>query len=287
VKSVLIVAAAAAATALPRPAAPVTALAAANGHVAYATAWTRSRCERVVGGGGSYAPRLCPAVSTGRGVAAVELAGARVLWLGYAGGNDRDWTVETATPTRRRPRQLAFAERDVEQPAPLLLGPTDGSLLVYAHDRLVVALRANGSRAFAWTAPASVSAVAAAGGRVAVAQPDGEVAIVAGGRVLRTIPVGGAASSVAISGDGVVVQLAEQLSRHEPGLGPEYTLRLRPGARLEDADTARAVYVVAGQAHVVTFATGTDVVAGAAQHAQLDGRRLVIANGPSVTVKQL
>lgn len=286
-KSLLIVAAAAAATALPRPAAPVTALAAAGGRIAYATAWTRAHCEHVVVADRSFGPRLCPEVSTGRGIAALELAESRVLWLGYAGGNDRDWTVETATRTRPRPRQLYFAERDVDQPSPALLGPTDGSLLVYAHGRLAVALRPSGSRAFGWTAASPVTAVAAAAGRVAVAQQDGEVVLVAGGRVVRTYQVGGPAEAVAISGDGVVVQLAEELSRRTPGLGAEYTLRLRPGARLEDADAARAVYVVAGQAHVVTFAAGTDAVAGAAQHAQLDGSRIVLANGRSLVVRRL
>lgn len=265
--------------------APVTALAAAGGEIAYATAWTQGRCESVVLGGRSFGPRICPQTSTGRGIASVEVAGRRVLWLGYAGGNDRDWTVETATTSAPRQRQLLFAERDVDQPAPVVLGPNDGSLLVYARSRTLVALRPDGSRAFSWTAPAAVTAVAAARGRVAAALASGEVDVVAAGRVRDRYPVGGAAQAVALAGDAVVVQVGRQLSRHTGGLGPEYTLVLPKGARLEDGDASRAIYVAGGKAHVVAFRqTGTpvDAVVGAAQHAQLDGSRLVLASGRTI-----
>src|SRR5690242_11576395 len=144
---------AAASTAATAPPA-VTALAAAQGRTAFATAWTKTRCERVVLGRRSFGPRICPAVSTGRGIAAVEVAGARLLWLGYAGGNTREWTLETATATKPQPRQLRFVAQDVDQPAPIVLGPGDGTLLAYAAGKTVVALRPDGSRAFSWTAGA-------------------------------------------------------------------------------------------------------------------------------------
>jgi hypothetical protein len=289
-KSVLIGAASVAAAILPRPTAPVTALAAAQGHVAYAAAWSGARCERVATSSGSFGPRICPAVSTGRGIAAVELAGRRVLWLGYAGGNDRDWTVETATPTRPAPRQLLFVERDVEQRSPVLLGPSDGSLLVYASGRRVVALRADGSRAFVWQAPVAVTAVAAAGGRVAAALGTGEVDVVERGSVRRRYAVGGAPSSVAVAGDAVIAQVGQTLSRRTGGLGPEYTLQLPNAARLEDGDASRAVYVAGGNAHLVTFPQSgqpQDRVVGPAQHAQIDGRRLVLAHGRTLVVKPI
>ena len=289
-KSVLIGAASVAAALVPGPVAPVTALAVAQGHVVYATAWTSARCERVVSAGGTFGPRLCPAVSTGRGIAAVELAGRRVLWLGYAGGNDRDWMLATATPTRPKPHQLLFAERDVEQPSPIVLGPSDGSLLVYAYGRRVVALRADGSRAFAWTASATVTAVSADGGSVAAALASGEVDVIRAGVVDRRYPVGGVATALALAGDAVVVQVGRELSRRSGGLGPEYTLTLAKDAHLEDGDAAHAVYVAGGRAHLVTFPqTGAplDRVVGAALHAQLDGRRIVLASGRSLVAESL
>ena len=43
----------------------------------------------------------CDEGSTGTGIAAVSIAGSRVLWLHYTGGNIREWRLFTATTTRR------------------------------------------------------------------------------------------------------------------------------------------------------------------------------------------
>ena len=62
---------------------------------------------------------------------------------------------------------------------------TLGDLLPYAVDRTVVALRVDGSRRFAWTAPARVIALSALNGELAVATEGATVTILdAGGRVL-------------------------------------------------------------------------------------------------------
>jgi hypothetical protein len=237
-------------------------------------------------GRSSFGARTCPGVSTGRGIAALEVAGTRVLWLAYAGGNTREWTLETGSRSQPEPRQLRFVAQDVEQSAPIVLGPADGSLLAYASGTSVVALRPNGSRAFAWTAPATVTSLAVAGGRVAVGQASGDVAIVSGGRLLGRESVGAPVDAVAFSRSELVVQLGRSLQLGG-GPGPHNTVVLPKGARLEDADARRAVYVAAGEAHLVTLASGADTVAGPAEHAALDGHRLVLVNDGSVVSRTL
>src|SRR4029450_4323729 len=78
-------------------------------------------------------------------------AGNRALWLHFVGGNQRDWSVWTASTTRLLPRRLAATTVDVDSPAPMVVGHGDasrfGELLPYAVGRNVVGLRGNGSRA--------------------------------------------------------------------------------------------------------------------------------------------
>jgi hypothetical protein len=265
-------------------AAAITALAASGGRTAYATAWTPAHCERVVLGTRSFGPTkpaLCPQVSTGRGVASVELAGTRLLWLAYAGGNTREWSLFTATPSSPRPRLLRFVPRDVDQPSPIVLGPSDGTLLAYAVGESVVALRANGSRAFTWTAPANVTALAEHGSRIAVGLETGEVDVVAGGEVVRKTTFAGAPSAVGFGSTGLVAQLGRRLAT------AARTYPLPADAALEDVQGDVAAYVARRAAHLVRLSSGTDAVAGLADHVQLDGRRLVLAAGTRITVKAL
>ena len=133
----------------------------------------------------------CEQTSTGNSIAAVSVAGKRVLWVHFAGGNIREWSLWTATTTKPSPLRLRFVSRDVDAPAPIVIGQGDsstrGDLLPYAVDRAVVALRVDGSRRFAWTAPARVIALSALNGELAVATEGATVTILdAGGRVLRT-----------------------------------------------------------------------------------------------------
>ena len=59
-------------------------------------------------------------------MATVSIAGRRAVWLHYTGGN-REWSLFTATTRAPRPRQLAFIPRDVDEPAPIVLGEGSGS----------------------------------------------------------------------------------------------------------------------------------------------------------------
>jgi len=157
--------------------APVTALAADAARVAFA-----SDCEvRLWTPAARRAPRLgslpCPRTSTGSGIAAVSLAGNRALWLHFTGGNIREWSLWTATPTSR-PKRLRFVAQDVDLPPPIVLGEGDasqfGDLLPYAVGDEVIVLRADGSRRFAWRAPGRVLDISANSGQLAVLSADGD-----------------------------------------------------------------------------------------------------------------
>jgi hypothetical protein len=115
----------------------------------------------------------CESTSTGSGIAGVATARGRVLWLYYAGGNNRDWLLYTASTARRTPRQIRFVERPVESPAPIVLGRPDEGNLPYAVDNVVFDLRPDGSRRWTWTAPGPVGQLAAGNDRVAVQLRDG------------------------------------------------------------------------------------------------------------------
>ena len=167
---------------------PVTALALDGARVAYASARSSGDCDRVRiwnlrTGTVTRLGRTtqCVETSTGTGIAAVSIAGSRVLWLHYTGGNIREWSLFTATTASPRPRRLSFVARDVDAPPPIVIGEgdsTDGTArLPYAVDRHVVVLRGDGTRVWSWTAPERVTAVASWSTVVAVAMADGHIAV--------------------------------------------------------------------------------------------------------------
>lgn len=273
-----------------------TALAFEGGRVAYATGFSSRDCNRVyvwdlASRGVTKLGRRtnCVQTSTGTAVAAVSLAGARVLWVHYTGGNLREWSLWTATTTRPAPRRLAFVTRDVDAPAPIVIGPGEGSRLgdslPYAVDRRVVALRANGARRFAWTAPGPVTALAAAAGELAVASDGGVVSVLdATGRVDRTEIFDGDVSAVRITGTGLVAQIGRRLVLRS---GPERSWLLPAGARLEDATARDAFYVAGGRARRLGLASGAQRMLGLGSAIRVDAGRLALTSGRRVLVQAL
>jgi hypothetical protein len=298
--AVVVVAAASAATAAPprfvEAPAPVTALAMDGRLVAYAADRSIGDCDRIriwnlttraVTRLGRTMP--CDEGSTGTGIAAVSMAGNRVLWLHYTGGNFREWRLFTATTTRPLPRQLAFELREADAPSPLVLGPGDasslGDILPYALGDTVVALRNNGSRRFSWRAPARVTALAALDGELAVASQGGEVTILdAGGDVVRRERLAGEIEAVRLTGAGVLVQRGRTLELRRGGSSRTWPLPAR--ARLRDAVGARAFYVTGGQIRELRLdafnrqrqlGLGSDVQAELTTVATSSGRRVTVA----------
>src|SRR5581483_9619271 len=242
-------------------ASPVTALAVAADRVAYATADCRVhlwdlRARRVT----TFRPGpACERTSTGTGVSAISVAGSRVLFLHYTGGNIREWSLWTATPSSPTPRQIAFATTDPEAAPPIVLG----SGLAYAVGPTVTVLRPDGSRASRWSAPAVVSALAGA----VVATADG--AVYRNGTRLATFAQ--APSAIAVSRSGVVAQVGRTL---ETAIR---TFTLARGTRLAGVDGDGAV-------RTVDVATGAGALVARGSLAAASGGRVVTATGRRVTV---
>jgi hypothetical protein len=276
--------------------APVTALAFDASRIAYATGFSPGDCNRVyvwnlATRGVSKLGRKthCEQTSTGNAVESLSIAGPRVLWVHYAGGNLRDWSLWTATTTRPAPLLLRFATRDVDAPPPILVGEGDstslGGILPYALDRLVIALRVNGSRRFAWTAPARVTALAASGEELAVASRGGVVTVLdAAGRVRRTETFAGEVTALRIAGTGIVALVGRRLVLRRGG---ESSWLLPAGARLEDATTTAAFYVTGGQVRRLRFVNGAQRLLGLGSDVRVESPRFSRAAGRRVTAEPL
>jgi hypothetical protein len=274
--------------------APVRALELDGTHVVYATGRSARDCNRVfvwnlaTGGVTRLGRRThCEQTSTGNEIAAVSIAGSRVLWVHHAGGNIRDWSLWTATTTKPMPIRLRLVSRDVDAPAPILIGQGDssklGDLLPYAVDRTVIALRANGSRRFTWTAPARVVGLSARDGELAVATAGGTVTVLdAGGRVLSAETYVAEVEEVRLTGSAVIVQRGRWL---ELTGGRSASIAIPAGTRLADADGDHAVLVGGNRIRTISLLDRRvrSVATGAV--ARLEGKTLAIASGRTVSVR--
>jgi hypothetical protein len=273
--------------------APVTALAADGDRVAYASGATAADCDRIRVWSrrtGRPLARLgrtthCEETSTGRGIAALSIAGRRVLWLHYVGGNIREWSLFTATTTAPRPRRIAFFERDVDAPAPVVVGDGDvsrsGNQLPYAVGREVRVLGENGGRHATWTEAAAVTALAARSGGVIVATADGRVSVreqLDWNDVVLQWTAEPAASGVFFADLGVVAQRGRRLEFRD-GSGRQRSYMLPAGARVVDAASGTAVYIAGGRAKLIALQTGRTRDLGPAAHAQLEVLTAIRAAG--------
>jgi hypothetical protein len=232
----------------------------------------------------------CEQTSTGTGIAALSIAGNRVLWLHLTGGNIREWSLFTATTTRPRPRRLRFVSRDVDAPAPIVLGEGDttryGDLLPYAVDRDVVVLRPNGARAFTWRAPARVTALGANWGGLAVALEDGRIAIFDNDGSMETIRPGSpAATAVFVTGNGVAAQRGRAVELRTGSSTRSWPLPA--GARVRDADGYEATYVSRGRVKLLRLDTGRTRDLGPGVDAQLEYSTVAVASGRRIRVVRL
>ena len=277
--------------------AAVSALAFDAGRVAYASGRSASDCNRVqvwnlsTRGVTTFPrPTSCVQTSTGSGVSGLAIAGNRVLWAHYIGGNLREWTLWTATTTKTKPLRLRFVTREADDPAPIVVGDGDsgspGGSLPYAVDREVIALRTNGARRFAWTAPARVSALSAVGGELAVASAGGVVTVLdAGGNVLRSESYASEVQAVELTAAGLVVQRGRTLELR--GAGGPRTWSLPARARLDDAQGNRAYYVTGGQIRELRLdAVNRQRQLGLGSYAQVEDSRLATSIGRRVLLRQ-
>jgi hypothetical protein len=228
----------------------------------------------------------CPAggTSTGTGLVGPGLAGSRALWVSYVGGNVRDWTLWTSVPGASSPKQIRTISRDVDLPGPFAIGPGDQDVLPYGQDAQVIALHANGSRRFAWNAPARVIAVAAGSGRVAVLLATGRVVLLSstGAVVEQHAYAAGVVKAVRTSGSDLVVRTNVGLDRWSGGPRAQL-LVLPPAAPLQDLASGIAVYTLGGQVRGLRLADGTDVLLSTSG-SPVAGAQLEVGSGLFVTV---
>lgn len=211
--------------------------------------------------------------STGSGISAVAMSANRSLWIQYAGGNDRDWQLFTATRTKTKPRQLAFVEQDVELPSPIVVGQGTAAAVPYAvndsGNNTVTYLGDNGAPIFRWTAPAEVRLLAAGSGphgaQVAAFLDSGVLTLLSGaGSVVTTYTYSPAeVTAVALAPGGVVVQDGASVQIRN---GSQVkTVPLPHGARMFGYGQGRVFYSRAGAIHALQVATNQDSLLVAAR----------------------
>ena len=231
--------------------------------------------------------------STGQGVWDVAVASKRLLWLTYAGGNFREWSLWTATTTRSTPRRLRFVARDVDDPAPIVIGPGTAEGIAYAVDRQVTYLGDDGKAIFTWTAPRPIRAVATGDGprkwRVAALQDNGTVVVLdaSGNPVYDPSFQSELVRSVRLAPSGLVVQMGQLAIISKPSLEHE-VIRLPSGARLVDVAQGRLVYQRGRDLWALTIETrkSARLVEGTPSQpaqGQLDAKGIVWAKGRTVS----
>ena len=235
---------------------------------------------------GRHTDALCSeGPSTGSGVTDIAVAGNRALWLAFAGGNLRDWLLETATTTRPTERQLEFREVDVDAPPPIVLGVASEQVMPYSIGSTVKVLKASGARAYTWRAPGRVTNTTAYGATVA--------AFVVGGRCIVLSPAGvvqqtytfapGSVHEFALAGVGLVVQLTGGQVEIRRGASVVRTLRLPAGARMLDYAEGILLYKRGTQIRARRVSTGKDVLLRRAAYAVLEHNGLSYAIGRRVS----
>ena len=222
--------------------------------------------------------------STGSGITNIAVAGNRALWLAYAGGNLRDWILETATTTRPAERRLEFREVNVDAPPPIVLGVASELVVPYSIGSTVKVLRANGSRAYTWNAPGRVTnttsysvnvAAFVAGGRCYVLSRTGTV------QQTYTFPPG-SVQEFALARLGLVVQLTGGRIEIRNGSSVR-RLTLPAGARMLDYAEGILLYKLGAQIRARRVSTGKDVFLRNATFAVLEHNGLSYAVGRRVS----
>jgi hypothetical protein len=221
--------------------------------------------------------------STGSGVTDLAVSRTRVLWLAYAGGNNRDWLLFTATTTRRTERQLELRTVDVDAPPPIVVGVASESVLPYSVGSTVKVLADNGKLLYRWQAPAQVTNSTAYGRRVAVFVKGGRCFVLSPSGSVRqtyTFPPG-AVQEFALVEIGLVVQLPG--GRVEIHRGSAVTkLRIPARARMLDFAQHLLLYKLGNQLRARRVSTGKDALLRRGTFAQLEHNGLSYAAGTRV-----
>jgi hypothetical protein len=221
--------------------------------------------------------------STGRGLFAIAVAGARTAWLVNFGGNTESGETLFASAGSGRDAVVVRSDRtgpDLDTLSGTEIGGlvSDGSRISYstwntsgsgALDRLPGPVRLAED-------DAAVTAASADAGRVAVLRGDGSVAIfgIAGALLQTLVPAN--ARAVALTGDIVAVLVkggtVDAYDRTSGAL--EHAWPVAAGASTLDASSGIATYVAGDTVHVLDLLTGRDATVFAGKRVQVAGARI-------------
>ena len=261
---------------------PVSAVSIAGTDVGYSAAYS-PRCHEVrlwnvvSRADRRLASHCFVSTSTGSGVAGVSASGGRALWLTYAGGNIREWSLWTKAGTVKV-RRIAFLAADVDGPPPVVLGRAWKGSLPYAVGRTVIVLAPNGSRRFTLTAPDRVVSLSAhSRGYAAVLASGNVLTISPQGAALREFPFAqGAVQDAVLAAPGLVVKTRAGLEIHKTG--PVRLISLPQGSRFLGLSEGVVAYGTGRQLRLRRLTDGRDTLhrtLASRFHAQLGSRGLV------------
>jgi hypothetical protein len=211
------------------------------------------------------------------GITALAVTKGRALWVTGTGNPVATLNLWTASTTKRTPKALATATRDVQanEPVPIVVGSAGGGLLPYAQGVTVSVLRSDGRKAFSWLAPGRVLALAARNGRVAVASE--------GARV--TVLVESDVTDVAMTAKGLLVQRGATLELRREADANEYPMT--GNAQLADADAKWAAWSDGRLVHLIRLPDGAQVGTYPGTSAAIAGTTLYVANGKTITSRTI
>jgi hypothetical protein len=153
----------------------------------------------------------CQQPSTGAGVTSLALYGRRPAWVGYAGGNDREFSVSTIV--RKRPTYVSFHPVPVEDSASVHWRVAPGSgVLAFEENGALWRVSPGGGGVCPYPylpkvcvrVPGSGTLLGVGGGRLLVRTADGVSLLRQDGTVVKTSPD----APDAVTDGNVVVELA-------------------------------------------------------------------------------
>jgi hypothetical protein len=217
------------------------------------------------------------------GVTDLAVAGNRVVWLAYSGGNTRKWQLFTATPSSAEHTiELATSNAESNE-TPIVLGVGSSSVIPYSTGSTVKVLKANGATAFTWQAPGPVTNTTAYQGQVAVFVKGGKCYVLSPtGAVIATYTFRvGAVQEFALAGVGLVVELPKGKVEIHNGSSVR-TVRLAVGAKMLDYQDGFVLYRVGNQIRALRIATGKEAFIRYGTFAALESNGMTYASGRKV-----
>jgi hypothetical protein len=196
-------------------------------------------------------PHLCLPTSTGSGIYDLELAGSRVAWVDYGGGNTWEFALRTATLRDRHPRRLSYESADAGEYWRFQVRGHADVLVFNDRERLArvgggrESCQENGFQAVSicTTIRRDVHAApieSVSGQLIAIREPDAVAVVDLRGDVVHVFPF--AASSARLDGDHLIVVRGTGLERYNVQSGAlEMTQSIPPGYTLADVDGGIAV----------------------------------------------